>query len=391
MIFKMGFVFRALQGLLKSLLFGLIALIFFTQCKIYTAYKDIVALHNEAPIPIEKGKPRLEYINSIPVLHVYGTPREMGLQYGTIMKKQLNSLVELSYELFPKKKIDEFVSIGQAASPNLPEKMMEELRGISEASGVDLKDLLAINLVPRTNCSTLAVWGKATNDGNLIMGRNADYAFKSVNRAIGLILVKHPSTGYATLTVTFLGMIGGYSCMNETGLSYGNMLVHNGTDKTFNTKGLSIQLIMQMAGEQFSTAMEMADFISKQTFLTSNNVMCADKNEAIVVECSQTQSEQRVGQKGVLAATNYFLSPGLYDEYVPCERFAKLMMDAKKNYGNYSVKRVEETMYHARRKGQNLQCVVFEPVTRTMYVSINKVPASKGPFTEFKIDDILKD
>jgi hypothetical protein len=383
-------IFRLNSRRIKPVFFVIFVVVLFSQCKVYTAYHDIISMHEKHETTGGKGEPRLEYVNTMPIIHLYGTPKEMGQQYGTILKKQLNSLVELSRDLFPERKIEEFLKIGEAASKNLPEKMMEELRGISEASGVDMKDLLAINLVPRTNCSTLAVWGNATTNGNLIMGRNADYAFKSVNRAIGLILVKHPSSGYATITVTFLGMIGGYSCMNETGLSYGNMLVHNGKDKSFDTNGLSIQLIMQMAGEQFSTAREMADFVSKQTLLTPNNVMCADKDEAILVEASQNKSEKREGLKGVLAATNYFLSPGLYDEYVPCERFAKLMMDAKKNYGSFSVKTLEESMYHARRKGQNLQCVVFEPATKTMHISINKVPASKGPFTEFKVDEILK-
>jgi len=386
----MGNFFSSFRHHIKLNIVALCIITLFSQCKIYTAYKDIIALHHNELVTDEKGKPRIEYINSIPIVHVYGTPHEMGFQYGTILKKQLTSLIELSEELFSPKKIEEFIAISQAASPNLPEKMRDELMGISEASGVDYKHILAINLVPRTTCSTLAVWGEATEDGNLIMGRNADYAFKSVNRALGLILVKHPSEGYATITVTFLGMIGGYSCMNETGLCYGNMLVHNGIDKSFNTNGLSVQLIMQRGIEQFSSAREMANFVSKQDILTPNNVMCADKNEAILVELSQKTSVIREGQKGVLAGTNFFLSPSLYDEYEPCERFGKLMFHAKENYGKYSVDKVKDAMYIARRKGQNLQCVLFEPATRTMHVSINRVPASKGPFTALNVDEILK-
>lgn len=373
-----------------KLIIGAVILLGLSQCKIYTAYKDILALHHKELISNEKGKPRIEYINSIPIVHVYGTPREMGMQYGTILKKQLNSLIELTEELFPPRKIEEFIAIGQAASPNLPEKMRDELMGISEASGVDYKHILAINLVPRTTCSTLALWGDATADGNLIMGRNADYAFKSVNKALGLILVKHPAEGYATITVTFLGMIGGYSCMNETGLCYGNMLVHNGIEKTFNTNGLSIQLIMQQGGEKFSTAREMANFVANQEILTPNNIMCADKDEAILVELSQMKSEIREGQKGVLAGTNYFLSPGLYDNYVRCSRFEKLMLQSKNNYGTFSIEKLKEAMYIARQNGQNLQCVLFEPATRTMHVSINRVPASKGPFTRFNVDEMFK-
>jgi hypothetical protein len=52
---------------------------------------------------------------------------------------------------------------------------------------------------------------------------------------------------------------------------------------------------------------------------------------------------------------------------------------------------MKEAMHIARRKGRNLQCVLFEPGAAKMHVSINKVPASKGPFTEFDINKLLND
>ena len=141
---------------------------------------------------------------------------------------------------------------------------------MADASGVDLNDLLAINLVPRTNCSTLAVWGDATTDGHLIMGRNADYSFKNVNKALGILVIKHPEKGLATVTSSFLGMIGGFSGMNEKGVSYGNMLSHNGKEKKYDTRGLSIQILLQLGGQQFSNAREMARSFG-QIQITTNN------------------------------------------------------------------------------------------------------------------------
>lgn len=371
------------------LLLLMVVLLLFSQCKIYTAYKDILSLHHEELTSDEKGKPRLEYFNSIPIIHVYGSPYEMGFQYGSLLKSQLNSLSELARDLFSAKRLNEFMSIAKAASTNLPPAMFEEIKGMADASGVDLNDLLAINLVPRTNCSTLAVWGDATTDGHLIMGRNADYSFKNVNKALGILVVKHPEKGLATVTSSFLGMIGGFSGMNEKGVSYGNMLSHNGKEKKYDTRGLSIQILLQLGGQQFSNAREMARFMSGQIQITPNNVMCADNNEALVIECAQTQSAIREGQKGVLSATNHFVTPSLCSKHTNCERFATLMQHARKNYGNYTVEKVQEAMHLARMKRKNLQCVIFEPEYKTIHLSINKVPASKGPFTTIKIEELL--
>ena len=86
----------------------MVALLLFSQCKIYTAYKDILSLHHEELTSDEKGKPRLEYFNSIPIIHVYGSPYEMGFQYGSLLKSQLNSLSELARDLFSAKRLNEF-------------------------------------------------------------------------------------------------------------------------------------------------------------------------------------------------------------------------------------------------------------------------------------------
>ena len=374
-----------------SQLIGVFVIVFFlSQCTVYKSYRDIVSLQRENFVSAEKRTPRLEYINSIPVVYLYGTPREMGLQYGTLLKKQLNSLATLIDELFPKSVIRKYMGIGKAAGKHLPERFNEELKGIAEASGVDYFKLLALNMAPRTTCSALAVWGKATPNGELIMGRNADYEFKSINKALGLIVIKHPTTGYSTFSISFLGLMGSYTGMNETGLSYGNMLVHNSKDPLISTDGMPVQLLMQLAGEQYNNAHDMASFLSEQTHETPVNVMCADSNEAIVVELSHTAGNLRYGQKGVLAATNFFLSPGLYKKYEPCDRFATLMLSAKEHYGQFSVENMKEAMYRARRKGENLQCILFEPAKQKLYVSINKVPASKGPFTEFDLKKMLK-
>ena len=48
-------------------------------------------------------------------------------------------------------------------------------------------------------------------------------------------------------------------------------------------------------------------------------------------------------------------------------------------------------MHDASIPNKTLQCVLFEPEKMRIHVSMNKVPASKGPFIEFDINTLLKE
>lgn len=371
------------------LYFALLLLLSFNSCKVYKAYHQIVVSQKEYELTAEKGSPRLEYIESIPIIHLYGTNREMGEQYGTILQSQLQSMVIIGESLFPKRLLKKFYAQAKLSEPFLPVEIKDFLEGMAQMSGVSFDKLLALNLTPRTTCSVLAVWGEATADGNLLMGRNADYNFKKVNKALGLLVVRHPAEGYATVSSSFLGLAGTFTGMNEKGVSYGNMLVYNGKEKEPFIKGMPIQLLMQMGGEQCATAAEMTEFLNNKTHMIPINVMCADKEEAFLSELSPSKQAVREGTKGVLAATNFFFSSDMFTKHVNEQRFANLMQLSKKYHGQFDIEKLQEAMHSARKLNENLQCVLFEPAAMRMHVSMNKVPASAGPFTVFDIRDLL--
>ncbi len=356
-----------------------------TGCSVYSAFNTVF---NEEwaqtqPPETEKGLPRLEYINSVPVVHLYGTPYEMGTQYGKILNKQLEALEFITQKFFSKKTINKYLELAENIKPNLPDETLAFISGMAASSGVNYQHLLAINTVPKTTCSVLAVWGDATTDGKLLMGRNADYNFKRINKGLGLIVVKHPDKGNATVSSSFLGLAGTFTGMNEKGVCYGNMLVYNGFEEKNYTDGLPIQLLMQQAAEQSNSAREMTDYLATQKHIIPVNVMCADSTEAIVLELGQKKFAIREGKKEVLAATNYFYSSGMFEHPENDQRLSVLLNEARINYGQFNLENLKNAMHLARRRNQNLQCVLFEPSEKAIHVSMNKVPASKGPFLFF--------
>lgn len=370
-------------------LFFLFAIFLIQGCKVYTACNHIIHSHKQVGGTVDKGEARLEYYGEIPVVHLYGTPVEMGEQYGALMKDQLNSVYTMVDVLFSPGTIKKYKAQGRKSIDKVPTDIKEYIKGMAAISGVSEENILILNLIPRVTCSVLAVWDSATIDGNLLMGRNADYVFKKINKALGLIVVKHPDTGLATVTSTFVGMVGGFTGMNEKGVCYGNMLVYNGISDEVNISGLPIQMLMQTGGEKAETAREMIDYLMQQQHMVPGNVMCADCNEAIIAELSQTRNVIREGSKGVLAASNFFYSSGMFSHTETDRRFSDLMLMAKENYGNFNLNILQKAMHKARKPNQNLQCVLFEPVRMKMHVSMNKVPASEGPFTELDITELL--
>lgn len=359
-------------------------------CKTYTAFNAVFNPEWEEFKKASAGTPRLEYLHSFPVIHLYGTPAEMGRQYGSILQKQLKGLEFISTRFFSQKKIDEFIQTALETEKHLPDETLAFISELAESSGLDYYKLLAINTVPRVTCSTLAVWGEASEDGNLLMGRNADYAFKRINKALGLIVVKHPANGYATVSSSFLGLAGAFTGINEKGVCYGNMLVYNGHEENGFSDGLPIQLLMQEAAEKQNTAREMIDYLTKKQHVIPINVMCADRTEAIVAELGQKDFAIREGSRGVLAASNLFHSSGMFNEPETDKRFSVLMTKARDYFGIFNHGHMKEAMHAARKPNETLQTVVFEPANMLMHVSMNKVPASKGPFITFDVKELLE-
>ncbi len=121
-----------------------------------------------------------------PVIVLTGTYRQMGRQYGALMKTELND--EYTFILENRSKAgysqDELRAIGRDIPAFYPQRVKEIFLGMSETSGLTPDDiailwygaifqLTAKPPVP-VSCSYLAAWGNYTTDGSVIVSRNWD-------------------------------------------------------------------------------------------------------------------------------------------------------------------------------------------------------------------------
>jgi hypothetical protein len=357
--------------------------------------------------PAQEGPARLELREGLAVLHVYGTSAEMGRQYGTLLHAPLLALHTFVNMCTPQPFRDRCLAYARGHEADLPQPIREELHAVADASAVPYDELVALNIIPRMNCSTLAVWDPASpgpgipgpaapatqpSGPGLVMGRNSDYFSLGLGDRGSLVTVYHPRDGFAVASVNVVGMVGAFSGMNEKGVCFGNMLVFNAAGPPRQDGGLTIQLAMLLAAEHAGTAAEMVEALRHMRRAIPMNVMVADSREALVVELGVEYDAVRHGDDGVLAASNHFRTPALRTYEVQCPRYTYLWnqgRDFRATHGVMTVAAMKSALLGAHIPMLNLQAVVFEPGVRWMHVSINKVPAAAGPYVALSAADLF--
>jgi hypothetical protein len=339
--------------------------------------------------PRRAGRARLEVRQGIPVLHLYGTGTEMARQYGTLLKTALGALSGYADAVLPPASKERFIDYARRAEPKLPEGLRAELRSAADAADMPHLDLVAMNVVPRLRCTALAVWGAASFDGRLVMGRNADYFGMGLEDRGSMVVVFHSTQGRGVVMIGFLGMLGGFTGINAEGVAFGNLLAFNAEEPTFREGGLPIQLAMRLAAGHSRDAEDMAARLTRMPHVIPMNVMVADAAHALVVELGVREAHVRRGEGGVLAVSNDFLvHPGRHERR-RCPRLRALRSTAEKHRGRMGVRGMTEALYAARLVGMNLQAAVFEPEAMRMHVSVNRTPAAAGPYRTFDVRKLL--
>ncbi|HVA51612.1 MAG TPA: C45 family peptidase [Pirellulales bacterium] len=181
------------------------------------------------------GQGFLEEIDGYRVLHVKGPAYEMGYQHGALLKDHIQGNIDylfnvkakqkplafLGVELDPKQLISMIVAIQRRY---MPERFLEELRGVADGAECPLEDVLVANFIPELfHCSGFAVMNGATKDGTLYHGRVLDYSIDWQLQEHAVLVVAQPEGRVPFVNVTYAGFIGSVTGMNAEHVSVGEM------------------------------------------------------------------------------------------------------------------------------------------------------------------------
>lgn len=199
------------------------------------------------------------------VVHLWGTPYEMGFAQGSLMKRQVVEFISktwtyLSEELatsFPgdhlspamkefitQKGIDRALDwTAKVTAPFTSQDIFDEIRGLADATGLSYDLVLRLNMFPELSkaaCSFLGAWGEAVaKEGYTYHLRSLDYDVDGPFKDYPQVTIYHPSTGNAFAQVGWPGSIGALTGMSEQqisvseiGVSYPDDTFGQGTDNT---------------------------------------------------------------------------------------------------------------------------------------------------------------
>ncbi len=162
---------------------------------------------------------------------VKGTPYEMGYQLGTLLKEEITTCLGTFLEAARHESAEAF---GNAAldraweihSPYIDKRVKEEMKGLADATGLDLQDIRRAHMVPVVgtySCSGVVVWGPATATGHTYQIRNLDFSKDAGLQDHPLVVVYVPDSGAVQVNVSFAGYIASHTGMNANHLVFGEI------------------------------------------------------------------------------------------------------------------------------------------------------------------------
>lgn len=235
--------------------------------------------------PHEKGY--VEEIEGTTVLHLKGTPYEMGFQRGVLARDKVlltlarfDGLLEAAKREMglPKFAANLILDITWAlCSPHIPDRYKRELEGLADGSGVDLKVLRrghVLSVITERGCSSFAVWGNATADGKLYHGRNFDWIASAGLEDTAILVLYEPEGGlHPFASAGYAGLIGVLSGMNMEGIAIGQIGAIN-RDKRLS--GLPLEFVMRRVLEECSDLEQVDHLMQHVQHTVGFNYVVAD-------------------------------------------------------------------------------------------------------------------
>ena len=350
--------------------------------------------------PGTSGRGRLERINGyLVLLHVEGSPEEMGWQHGRLLRPQIQRACEaLITNSYAGDSYDKLIAGAKVMEKFQPEEFRRELKALAEAAGIDYWDCVAMQLFGDIDrgapadaqrvmqCTSYAVFGPATKTGELIAGRNLDYWDAGIGEYGAILMHVKPDRGHAFLTVTWAGIINGWTLMNEKGLVTAN----NSSGGECSLKGISTCFMLRKVAQYASAVDEGIEIVKNERRACGTNMLIASGSQpdAAMVEFDHGAVAVRRAKQGCVLAANSFrkLHERSLLDSLPfmSSRYSALDKLIRENHG-----RIDRTMNFAGAEGvpmrSNLHSALLFPKDLIIRVSMGKTPAYEHPYRGFRM------
>lgn len=370
-------------------------------------------------------------------LYVEGNPYQLGLNTGLLtqelFKKQEHAFLSKVNDLVPSKTKQYFLRkvlawYNRKMYLHIPEEYKAEIYGLSEYAA-DTYSHIADNYLrilylhgahdighafqdlALVGCTSFAAWGDKTEDGSLIIGRNFDFYASDDFAKEKIIAFVNPTEGHKFMSVTWGGMIGVVSGMNEHGLT---VTINAGKSKVPLIAKTPVSILTREILQYATTIDEAIAIAKKRSVFVSESIFVGSANDkkAILIEVSPKNfGVYEVSNSNQLICSNHFQS----DAYSEDENNIKHKAES---HSLYRYQRMEELLLQEEkltpetaadilRNKEGLQnkeigygnekalnqllahhSIIFKPEQRLVWVSSN--PYQLGEFVAYDLNEVFK-
>ncbi len=347
----------------------------------------------------------LEEVDGYKVLHVKGSPYEMGYQQGALLKDDIRELVRFLFDVKAREFGEELkvniggvdlkpdpkaiiATIARSQKAFIPPWFFEELRGVADGSGVDFDEIVVANFIPELfHCSGFALAGKATKDGTLYHGRILDYGCDWRLQEHAVLTIAEPDGKIPFANVTYAGFIGSVTGINAERVSLGEM----GGRGMGHWAGVPMAVLMRMALQEAHSLDEAVAVFRDHPRTCEYYYVIADgeTGQAVGMEASwygfgtiaMGEAHPRLPHA---VSDAVLLSAG--------SRYEELVRRVKEGYGTFEAESARRLMDRPVAMSSNLHSVLFETASTRIWVanaSKDGEPAASQPYHAFRLTELL--
>ncbi len=411
---------------------AMVVLIAFVACSSPTVAGD-------AKVTARYGESARGTINGLPLLVLRGTPSQRGQAQGFLCAREIilgisEYIVPVCEQIARKKKGGSYetVIIPATRAFNWPADAQAEIKGILEGvqkalpdkkdriikslgREISLDDLKAANCLAdlmKNGCSSFAAWGKASSDGNMIVGRNLDYKVNDAMLALQCIMAVEPADKglKPTLGVSWMSSVGSFTVMNSDGVF---VAIHDARGRSRSRKNgwtprsIALRKVAQTVGQNPIVA-DSAKLLRNAPVRVGNAILVCGRPDgkgdaqAATMEWDGNLTGRGVTVRPPAKGRNWLVTTNHYVSRKGASRGsswsnkrwnilnARLKGSKPKKIDIAQAKAMMNSV--ASDKRLTVHSVVAQPDKRRMFVALapdRKTPATKGEWKEVVWDDVF--
>lgn len=269
-------------------------------------------------------------------MYVEGAPFEIGLVNGklskTLVYNQEKHFVDKLKEMVPSDAYISFLKyfvawFNKDLDENISNEYLKEIYGVSRSASEEYSFIGPpfyrilnyhaahdighfLQELHMVGCTSFASWEDNKTDSSLIVGRNFDFYVGDKFAEEKIIAFMNPDSGYKFMSVTWGGMIGVVSGMNEAGLT---VTINAAQGPIPFETATPISLVAREALQYASTIEEAREIIaSRQTFVGQSFLVASAKdNMAAVIEKTIESTSVYYSNSKEVFCSNHFQSDKL--------------------------------------------------------------------------------